>query len=138
MCARSPQAQLYPGLHLKDCGQQVEGGNSASLLHSSETSPAVVRPALEPPAQERHGPVGAGPAGAYKKAGEGHFTRPSSDRISRNGFKLKKSRFSLDIRKTFFTVGMVRHWHRLPREAVDAPSLEVFKARLDGALSNLV
>jgi len=28
--------------------------------------------------------------------------------------------------------------HRLPREAVDAPSLEVFKARLGGALSNLV
>ena len=33
---------------------------------------------------------------------------------------------------------MVRHWPRLPREAVAAPSLEVFKARLDGALSNLV
>ena len=33
---------------------------------------------------------------------------------------------------------MVRHWNRLPREVVDAPSLEVFKARLDGALSNLV
>jgi len=33
---------------------------------------------------------------------------------------------------------VVRHWHRLPREAVGAPSLEVFKARLDGALSNLV
>ena len=32
---------------------------------------------------------------------------------------------------------MVRHWHRLPREAVDAPSLEVFKARLDGALGSL-
>ena len=29
---------------------------------------------------------------------------------------------------------MVRHWHRLPREAVDAPSLKVFSARLDGAL----
>jgi len=27
----------------------------------------------------------------------------------------------------------VRHRHRLPREAVDAPSLEAFKARLDGA-----
>ena len=35
-------------------------------------------------------------------------------------------------------MGVVRHWHRLPREAVAAPSLAVFKARLDGALSNLV
>jgi len=33
---------------------------------------------------------------------------------------------------------VVRHWHRLPGEAVGAPSLEVFKVRLDGALSNLV
>ena len=33
---------------------------------------------------------------------------------------------------------VVRHWTRLPREAVAAPSLAVFKARLDGALSNLV
>jgi len=33
---------------------------------------------------------------------------------------------------------VVKHWHRLPREAVEAPSLETFKARLDGALSNLV
>ena len=32
----------------------------------------------------------------------------------------------------------MRHWHRLPREAVDAPSLEVPKARLEGALVNLV
>ncbi|KFW79661.1 hypothetical protein N305_11202, partial [Manacus vitellinus] len=55
-----------------------------------------------------------------------------------NGFKVKESRFRSDIRKKFFTVRVVRHWHRLPREAVDAPSLEVFKARLDGALSNLV
>ena len=29
----------------------------------------------------------------------------------------------------------VRHWHRMPR-VVDAPFLAVFKARLDGALSN--
>ena len=33
---------------------------------------------------------------------------------------------------------VVRHWHRLPGEAVAAPSLAVLKARLDGALSNLV
>ncbi|KFW66274.1 hypothetical protein AS28_09465, partial [Pygoscelis adeliae] len=55
-----------------------------------------------------------------------------------NGFKLKEGRFRLDIRKKFFAMRVVRHWHRLPREAVDAPSLEVFKTRLDGALSNLV
>ncbi|KFQ93947.1 hypothetical protein Y956_08181, partial [Nipponia nippon] len=55
-----------------------------------------------------------------------------------DGFKLKEGRFRLDIRKKFFTVRVVRHWNRLPREIVDAPSLEFFKARLDGALSNLV
>ena len=33
---------------------------------------------------------------------------------------------------------MVRHWSRLPREAVDAPSLEVFKTRLGAALGNLI
>ena len=44
----------------------------------------------------------------------------------------------MDIRKNFFSVRVVRRWHRLPREVVAAPSLAVFKARLDGALSNLV
>ncbi|KFW10593.1 hypothetical protein N326_02393, partial [Eurypyga helias] len=55
-----------------------------------------------------------------------------------NRFKLKAGRFRLDIRKKFFTERVVRHWNRLPREAVDAPSLDVVKARLDEALSNLV
>ncbi|KFP99560.1 hypothetical protein N329_06200, partial [Haliaeetus albicilla] len=55
-----------------------------------------------------------------------------------NGFELKEGRFRLDTRKKFFTVRVVRHWNRLPREAVDAPSLEVLKCRLDGALSSLV
>jgi len=35
-------------------------------------------------------------------------------------------------------MSIVRHWDRLPREVVDAFSLVVFKARLDGALSNLI
>jgi len=61
-----------------------------------------------------------------------------SDRTRGNGSKLKEGRFRLEIRKKFFTARVVRHWHRLPREAVAAPSLTVFKARLDGALSNLV
>jgi len=44
----------------------------------------------------------------------------------------------LDIRKRFFTMRVVRHGNGFPREVVDTPSLEVSKARLDGALSNLV
>ena len=55
-----------------------------------------------------------------------------------NGFKLKEGRCRLDIRKKFFTVRVVRPWNRLPKLAVNAPSLEAFKDRLDGALSNLV
>jgi len=35
-------------------------------------------------------------------------------------------------------VRVVTHWNRLPREVVDCPSLEAFKARPDGAVSNLV
>jgi len=33
---------------------------------------------------------------------------------------------------------VVKHWNRLPRDVVGAPSLETFKARLGGALSNMI
>ena len=42
----------------------------------------------------------------------------------------------MDVRKKFLAMGMMRHWHRLPREVVDGPSLDIFKVRLDRALSN--
>ena len=78
------------------------------------------------------------PMRAYRKDGEGLFTRVCSDRTRGNGSKLRKGRFRLDIRKQSLTMRVVKYWNRLPREAVAAPSLEVLKARVDGALSNLV
>ena len=50
------------------------------------------------------------------------------------GFKLKEGKFRLYIRKKFLTVRVVRPWNRLPREVMDAPSLETLKVRLDGSL----
>jgi len=66
------------------------------------------------------------------------FSRACCDITRSNGFKLRQGRFRLDIRKKFFTMRVVKHWNVLPTEVVDAPSLETFKARLDGALSNLI
>jgi len=181
VCARSPEGQLYPGLHQKKHVQQVEEGGCAPLLRSGETPPGVLHTALEPSAQERHGVVGAGAEeghknypglervsygdrlrelgllsleksrlrgdifatfqylkGACKKDGDRVFSRACCDRSRSNGFRLKKARFKLDIRKKFFTTRVVKHWNMLPREVVYVLSLETFKARLDGALSNLI
>ena len=55
-----------------------------------------------------------------------------------NGFILGQGRFRLDIRRKFFTQRVVAHWNRLPKEVVDAPSLEAFKARLNVSLGSLV
>ena len=72
-----------------------------------------------------------------KKEGSQLFERVHHSRTRGNGFKLKERRFSWMSGK-FFTMRVVRCWNRLPREVVDAPSLEGFKARLDGALGSLV
>ncbi|PKU33012.1 hypothetical protein llap_16684 [Limosa lapponica baueri] len=76
--------------------------------------------------------------GAYKKDGNKYFSRSYSNRTRGNDFKLQERRFGVDIQKKFFTMRVVKHWNRLPREVVDAPSLETFRARLDGTLSNLI
>jgi len=52
-----------------------------------------------------------------------------------NGFKLGKGRFRLDIKKKLFTVRVMRHWNRLPRQVVVAPSPEAFKTK-EGTLSS--
>ena len=76
--------------------------------------------------------------GAYKQEGEWLFTRVDSDGTRGNGLKLRQRRFRLDIRRDFFTQRAVTCWNGLPKEVVDALSLEAFKARLNEALGSLV
>jgi len=61
--------------------------------------------------------------------------------LSPTSFKVPKvilPLLRLDIRRKFFTQRVVTHWNRLPKEAVDAPSLQAVKDRLDVALGILV
>ena len=44
----SPESQSYPGLHQKNCGQQVEGGDPAPLRRAGEASPGVLCPDVSP------------------------------------------------------------------------------------------
>ena len=55
-----------------------------------------------------------------------------------DGLKLHQGMFRLDVRRNLFSEGVVRQWHRLPREVVESLSLEVFKNRVGMALRDVV
>lgn len=71
----------------------------------------------------------------------GLFSKATRDRIRGHSLTLCQGRFRLgrkDIRRYFFTERMTGHWSGLPRDVQESPSMEVFKERLDVALSAIV
>ena len=67
-----------------------------------------------------------------------HGAGKPSDRTRGNGHKLKQRKLQLNPRKNFFPLRVTEPWPRLPRGAVDSPSLEIFKPRLDAVLCSLL
>ena len=65
--------------------------------------------------------------GDCRESGAGLFSLLTGDGMRGNGLKLRQDKFRLDIGKRSFIERVVKHWHRLPREVVQSPSLHVLK-----------
>ena len=64
----------------------------------------------------------------------GYFSHVTSDRTRGNSLKVHQRRFRLPIKNNLSSERVVMHWHRLPREAVGSPCMEVFKCHVDVTL----
>jgi len=51
----------------------------------------------------------------------------STERRRDNQHKFKDKKFHLNIRENIFTVGMVEHWNRFPREPAESVFLELIE-----------
>lgn len=56
-----------------------------------------------------------------------------SDRTKGSSFALKESRFRVDIRRKFFTLRVVKHWNKVPREIADGPIPGSVQVRVGGS-----
>ena len=76
--------------------------------------------------------------GGCQEDGARLFPLVPSDRTRGNGHQLKQRKLQLKMRKNFFPLRVTEPWPRLPREAVESSSLEIFQPRLAAVLYPLL
>ena len=59
------------------------------------------------------------------------FPLAGETRTRGHGLKIRRSGFKTELRRNFFTQRVMNLWNSLPREAVQATSLKIFKAKID-------